>query len=197
MTIMPKFEEPGYYIRYYGARIDKPAEEPEKKFRYIHLLEREGPLKYPYTFASVAVGSKTDAFTFKELDPSTEHIYQAYLGVVPGVQVYVWHRYDEKILKWDEKIEDINEDDVANITQDESPYDAPSFEIWIAPGKRYPALVCKNVTDRLYQGGASIKPKIIWIVSKFTFEHVIDPELLDKLVKQKIPSEPITFGGRI
>lgn len=192
MPIMPKFREPGDYLRYFGPSITRPQQDPTKKFRYIQLLERMAPLKYPYTFPSVAAGAKSDDITFDELQPDNIHIYEAYLGVKPGARIFVWHPYDEKVLKWDEKIEDIDEDYTANITHEESPYEAPEYSIWI---KRdgYPLLKAMNIT----WPRKSIKPEIIWLAAKFKFEEITDGELLDMLKKRKIPSTPISFGGEI
>jgi len=107
MPIMPEFRNPGDYLRFFGPSVERPQADPEKKFRFIQLQERMAPLKYPYTFKSVAPGSKGDNITFTELQPDSVHIYEAYLGVKPGIRIFVWHPYDSKILKWDEKIEKI------------------------------------------------------------------------------------------
>lgn len=146
------------------------------------------PLKYPYSFPSLASGSKSDDVTFDELDPDEDHVYQAFLGINPGIRVQVWHPFDIRILKWDERIEDIDEDATANLVHDESPYDDPEFSIWISH-TRYPALRVENITPR------SFIPRVRWVAAKFTFEAVIDPDLLDKLKRKKIPSEPVMFGG--
>jgi len=192
MPIMPRFRAPGDYLRHFGSSVAHPQEDPEKRFRYIQLQERMAPLKYPYTFASVASGAKSADVTFDELQPDNIHIYETYLGVKPGARIFLWHPYDKKILKWDEKIEDIEEDDTANITHEESPYEAPEYSIWI---KRdgYPLLNAMNIT----WPGKAITPEIIWLAAMFKFEEITDPVLLDMLKKRKIPSLPMSFGGAI
>jgi len=192
MPILPEFREPGDFLRHFGPSVARPQADPEKKFRYIQLQERMAPLKYPYTFVSVAPGSKGDDITFAELQPDNVHIYEAYLGVKPGVRIFIWHPYDSKILKWDEKIEEIAEDYTANITHEESPHEAPEYSIWIKRDS-YPLLQPMNIT----WPGKSIKPEIIWLAAMFNFKEVTDEELLDMLMKRKIPSTPISFGGAI
>jgi len=192
MPIIPEFREPGDFLRHFGPSVEHPQRDPEKKFRYILLQERMAPLKYPYTFASVASGEKSDDITFDELQPDSIHIYEAYLGVKPGARIFIWHPYDEKILKWDTKIEDIAEDYTANITHEESPHEAPVFSIWIKRDA-YPLLSAMNIT----WPGKSIKPEIIWLTAMFNFMEITNGELLDKLEKRKIPSTPISFGGAI
>lgn len=192
MPIMPEFRAPGDYLRHFGPSVARPQRDPDKRTRYIQLQERMAPLKYPYTFSSVATGAKSDDVVFDELQPDNIHIYEAYLGVKPGARIFTWHPYDEKILKWDEAIEDIEEDHTANITHEESPYEAPEYSIWI---KRdgYPSLKAMNIA----WPGKSIRPEIIWLAAVFKFEEITDKELLDMLKKRKIPSTPISFGGKI
>jgi len=91
------------------------------------------------------------------------------------------------LLKWDEAIEDIKEDETANIPYKESPYEQPRYCIWIWRDK-YPSLVVKNITNR------PVRPQIIWIAAKFSFEEVVDPDVLDKLRRGLIRSYPIAIG---
>ena len=192
---LPEFQEPGQYIRYFGPSVSDPQNDPKRKTRYILLLERMAPLKYPYRFSSLTDGEKSSEVIFDELDPSKNHIYQAFLGIKPGARIFVWHPYDTKILKWDETIEDIEEDYTANLTYKETPYEKPEYEIWIKRDD-YPALVAQNIT----YPAKTINPEIIWIAAKFNFQEIDEknnPELFDKLEKRKIPSKPVTFGGSI
>jgi len=172
-----KFLEPHYYIRFF----DRVA----KKTRFFLLLEREAPLKYPYKFQELEPGETLkEEIIFEELNPSDHHIYQAFLGIRHGCIVYVWHPYQEKILKFDESpIEKINED-LIGLEYRDSPYEDPIFHIWIFRDE-YPGLVVKNILNR------KIEPEIVWYCAKFTFEEVTEPVLLDKLQRHIIRSEPI------
>ena len=80
-----KFLPPGSYIRVYDRET--------KQFKFYYLKEREAPLKYPKTFSALAPGAETSEFITDDLNPSKNHIYQAYLGVRHGIQVRVWHPY--------------------------------------------------------------------------------------------------------
>lgn len=176
--IMERFLSPGFYVRWWD--IDK------KKFTFLKLLEREAPLKYPYTFAALTAGSTSTETFFNELDPSKRHIYQIFLGVRPGVKVYIWSPYDEKRLKWDEDISDIEEDETATVEYEDSPYEDPQFQLWVIRD-RYPGLKIKNIINR------TLYPQIIFIGAKFNYEEVTDTEILDKLKRGVIKSTPITW----
>lgn len=185
---LTKFQQPGRYERYFGANIARPQTDSEKRTRFIRLLDRQFPLKYPFSFPSLAANAKSDDQSFDELNPDEDHIYQAFLGVTPGVRLLVFHPLDVRQLRWDERVTDIDEDATAHLTSRESPYNDPDFSIWIS-NERFPALRVQNISHE------AIVPRILWIAAKFTFEDVTDPDLLDKLNRKKIPSEPVTFGG--
>lgn len=194
----PEFAEPGTYVRYFGENLLDSKDEV-KKFRYLQLQERDGPLRYPFTFTSTAVDALTSQQIFSDLDPGRKHVYQAFLGVAPGVRVRVSHPFDVRILRWDQNVAQISDDQTAVLTHGLSPYEAPSYSLWIPPNKRYPALTGQNATADLVMGGKAIKPRVIWIGSVFNYLIVDEamPDILDKLVKKKVPSLPITFGGSI
>jgi len=173
-----EFLPPGAIIRWW--------DDNSKDFIYLRLLEREGPLKYPYTFSALSAGSESDEFKTEDLNPSKTHIYNLYLGVRPGIQVRVWHPYDEKLLKWDEKLDDIDDDEAANIEHKDSPYEKPKFSVWVKRD-RYPGLIIKNIINR------TIKPQIIWIGYKYTYEQIKEPTVLDKLKRGVIKSTPVSW----
>ena len=173
-----EFLEPGEFVRWW--------EKDRRVFVYNRLLEREGPLKYPYTFSVLAAGAESDQFKTQDLNPAAGHIYNWYLGVRPGIQVRVWHPYDEKQLKLDEVPTQIDEDETANITSRESPYEDPKFSIWVIKD-RYPGLVLKNIIER------SVKPQIIYAGMKYNYEEVVDSVVLDKLKRSVIKSTPISW----
>lgn len=200
MPLEPKFLEPGQYIRHFGKNINDPAGDPEVKFRFIRLQEREKPLRYPFKFASLALDAVATEKIFSDLDPAVDHLYEVFLGVSAGARYRIFHPFDERLLKWDINVADIPEDRTGVVTFEESPTVAPLFTIWIAPGKRYPAIAPQNNISELLSvptTGRAITPFIIWVAARWLFEYVDEakePEIFDMLRKFKIPSEPVTFG---
>jgi hypothetical protein len=214
--LMPSFQDPGSYVRYYGPSITN-TQDVVLTTRYLRLLERSSPLRYPFKFpTTVGVDLKTASVTFGDLEPATGHVYQAFLGVPPGLRVQVFHPFDTRILQWDATVTAISTDQVGVVTHGLSPYEVPALELWIPPNKNYPALVCQNATADLLMfagglnGGVSmgktILPRIIWLAASFRVQSIdvsqpssadtaVNGVLLDMLEKKKIPSKPITFGG--
>lgn len=185
-SYMPWFPEPGSFIKSFDFE--------SKTYRYRKLLWQRDPMKYPRRMSSVAAGSKSDGVTFDELNPSStkKHIYLAYLGVCPGFAAYLWHPYDVKNLKWDETIDDITEDLVANITYRESPLEFPTKMIGIERD-RYPMVQMKNLS------GETKTPEIIWVASLYVVkEHSeISADELSKLETGAIRAFPMDFGGEL
>lgn len=202
-SVEPPFEEPGHYIRYFGKNVTDPVSDPDLKTRYIRLLDREKTLRYPFKMGTVvtAIDVRTGETTFSDLEPSTRHLYQAFLGVQPGAFFEVSHPQDERTLKWDVNVSAIPEGVTAVITYKESPYEAPVFSIWIPPGRsQYPKLNALVRMQELIAGGKSIIPAGIWLSSRFSFTHVEaskEADIYDMLTKFKIPSTPVTFGGSL
>ena len=195
----PNFSESGSYIRYYGESVTD-SKDTARRLRFIQLQESAKPQRYPYTFPSTAVDAKANSFTFSDLDVAMGHVEEVFLGVAPGLRVAVSLPFDTRLLKWDTTLQNISEDQQAVITHGLSPYELPQAEFWIQPNKAYPALVPQNATADLlnYPGGKSIKPRIIWIGATFRIEVIPETdEIFDMLLKKKIPSRPITFGGSI
>jgi hypothetical protein len=185
-TFVPWFPEANSYIKSFDYAT--------KSYRYRQLLWKREGMKYPKRLAALSAGSKGDSFTFDEINPSLtkKHIYLAYLGVCPGFQFFLWHPYDVKNLKWDETIQDITEDMVANITYEESPYEYPTKMIGIERD-RYPAVQAKNIS------GETKTPEIIWVAALYVVrEHEeLKPEELEKLESGALKSHPMDFGGEL
>ncbi len=197
--ISPAFREPGSYVRYYGSSITNP-QDAAKKFRYVRLLEREDPLRYPYTFPLISVDTKGGQVTFNDLDVAQGHIYQAFLGVALGTRVQVFAPFDTRLLNFDTSASAISPDETAIVTHGLSPWEAPTFDIWIPPNKQYPALLPINKSQELVMGGKSILPQVMFIVANFRTESIeqnTQPELFDMLEKKKIYSLPIRMGSTI
>lgn len=176
-----KFLEPGHFVRWWDRET--------KSFVYARLLEREGPLRYPYTFSSLLPGNTASEKVFEDLNPSKIHLYQCYVGIRgTGIRLNVWHPYDEKMLKWDETdLEDIDETEAANLEYYDSPYENPKFQVWIIRD-RYPGLVVENLF-----GNRNIRPQILIIGMKYNYEIIKDATLLDKLQRGLVKCTPISW----
>ena len=189
MAYEPWFPEPGAYIRY----ID--YSEGVGQIKYRRLLWRRSPMRYPRRFASVPAASTGTGINFDELNPATvskKHIYLAYLGVCPGFLFYLYHPYDIKNLKWDEGITQIDENLVAALNYELSPYEFPTKAIGIDED-RYPGITPRNIS-----GGARI-PAVMWTAALYKIlehEDLSIPEL-EKLESGSLRSHPWDFGGEL
>jgi len=187
MPLLPptvQFPEADTYVKYWDTEL--------RSYLYLHLVERDMPLRYPRRISSVAPGSKTDLSIFDEIDPSERkhHVYKVYIGCYPGFLYHLWHPYDVKQLQWDERIQDIDEDLAATITYEESPYDAPTKGIWVIH-ERYPGLEVRNVGRQTYTA------KVFLFGAKYRVEYddELSASIKNDLQGGQIPSSPITIGG--
>lgn len=182
--ILDRFEKPGKYIKLWD-RVDR-------KFKYYLLTNREGVIKYPYTFNSIAKVTKNTTKNFEDLNPSEKHLYQVLLGLREGYRLYLWLPYDEKVLKMDAAtLADVTEDSVA-LEYNDSPYENPLVSIWFSRDK-YPGIQLKNIT------GKTIYPQIMFYICKYEYQEITkteNPELHGKLERNIVPSAPI-FSGAI
>jgi hypothetical protein len=199
--LTPNFAEPGSFIRYYGQSVVDPRDK-DKRLRFVQLQEGEGPQRYPFKFATVAVDANGNSVTFSDLDPANGHVEEVFLGVAPGIRAKLSLPFDTRLLKWDTTLQNISDDQAAVLTHGLSPYEAPTFEFWIPPNKNYPAIVPQNATADLlnWPGGKSIFPRVIFIGKTFIVEEMTGsnyPDVYVMLLKKKIPSRPITLGGSI
>lgn len=186
MPYMPWFPEPGSYIRYYD-----PA---DQRIKYRRLTWRRDPLTYPRRLPQLAAGVKGDTVTLDEVNPSEtkKHIYLTYLGVKPGFLFYLWHPYDIKNLKWDEDITDIDEDLVAKVDYESSPYEFPTKAIGIQHD-RYPAIQARNITN------VTRTPEMVLVAAMYrVVEHNdLSDDERSKLESGAIRSHPWDFGGEL
>ena len=188
MSLIPSSDT---YVRYFDYNLTPPG------WRYMHLLEAEGPLHYPFRFPSLAPGAKQDQQTIideakpKVFEPrGTNHIYCALLGLWPGFRYFIFHPYDHKSLLFDERVTDIDENLTANLVYDDSPHDAPRYTLWIS-NKRYPGFQPQNIGSKA--GRAQIELQITRF--RFLQHDLIAPEVRARLASGAIPSRPIIFGG--
>jgi hypothetical protein len=186
MPYLPWFPEPGSYVKYYDVKA--------KAYKYLRLMWRRVPFNYPKRLPAVAAATKGNSFTFDELNPSDtkQHRYLLYLGVKPGFRFYLYHPFDIKVNKWDENITEINEDLVACITYEESPYDKPTKAIAVEHD-RYPALVPMNIS------GSSAVPEVNWMGALYVVKEQtqLTPDELVGLEQGRIRSYPWDFGGEL
>lgn len=204
-VVIPQFREPGSYIRYYGLNIFNPVDDPQLKIRFIRLLDREGPLRYPFKLSTTVVAQDTlvGEVTFSDLEPARGHLYQAFLGVHPGAYFIVSMPQDARILKWDIVVApvaplQVSESVTGVVTYKESPVESPQFELWIPPGKQYPKLDALIRAHELVGVPKSIRAAGIWYAMRYRYtliEPKAESEIYDMLSKHKIPSHPMTFGG--
>jgi len=182
----PWFPDPGTYIKYFDITT--------KEYRYRRLLWRRTPLTYPLRLPEVAAATKGNTTVCDEINPSEDkkHIYLTYLGVSPGFLYYLWHPFDIKSLKWDEKIEDIEEDLTARISYEQSPYEYPTKAIAIEHD-RYCAIQAKNVS------GETKTPQVIWICALYVVkEHTeLSGDEISRLQSGQLRSYPWDFGGEL
>lgn len=183
----PDFMPPDSYIRFFDWR--------DRSWKYIHLVEREAPILYPFRFAALAPGTeRAQPFAFRDLAPDRQsfHIYQAFLGLYPEFLYKLWHPANTRLLTLDERVQDVSEDIVSVLRYDHSPHDSPRISVW-TDEQRFPAIQPRNV------GRDTKNPAIEWTVAKYRvmFDENIDPNVKQRLVTGEIPSTPITFGGEI
>ena len=160
MSYTPVFPPSNQIISYFDYA--------KKRDEYLQLISKRGPIKYPFRMAAVAAGVKGTNKNFDEINPSMtkEHVYLAYLGFKPGFLYYIWHQYDQKILKWDEDINDIDEDLVAS-DYETSPYESPALPLLILHD-RYPGIQAKNVS------GESKHPEVVFIATGYKYKVITD-----------------------
>lgn len=200
------FPEPSQYIRYVGpvlahSSLRSPEGGSEERLRFIRLNAREGPLKYPYRFNSVAPGAVSSAQSFGDLELAPKHIAKFYFGISYGARARLFLPFDERILRLDQPTLDlIQEKDTANIDWEDSPIEEPKFNFWLAPTENFvPAVDVENVLSHI-RPARNLNVDIAFYGMKYTYEFVTkeaDPENFEKLRRFQIPSDFATFGGKI
>lgn len=183
----PAFAKPDDYLRFF--------DQPTRQWLYLHLIEAEGGILYPFRFGSLEPGSEQlQATTFSDLAPDKDssHIYQCFLGLYPEVWYKVWHPYNIKRLSLDERVSQVSENLVSILRYEDSPYDLPTHSLWLDE-QRFPAIQPRNV------GRTAVNPKIEFMLMKYRveFDQDLAPETKSKLISGEIPSLPINFGGEI
>lgn len=187
MGLLPptaSFPESDSYVKYWDYSL--------RSWRYLHLVERDLPLVYDKRIASVAPGSKSSLAILDELDPSEDkhHVYKFYLGVYPETWVHLFHPFDVKMLMFDERISNINENTVAVIRNEESPSDAPTKSFWVIH-ERYPGVEVRNVGRRTFTVGV----RLLGAKYRVEYDEEISADTKNKLTSGEVPSLPIGVGG--
>ena len=183
----PTFALPDAYLRFFDQQT--------RQWQYLHLVEAEGPILYPFRFRELAPGSEQQQpTTFSDLAPDKDssHIYQAFLGLYPESWYKVWHPYNIKRLSLDERVSQISEDLVSLLRYEDSPYDMPTHSLWLDE-QRFPAIQPRNV------GRTTFAPKIEFLLMKFRveFDNELGSDVKGKLQSGDIPSSVVGFGGQI
>lgn len=182
---MAMIPPPNSFVRY----LDRE----QGGYRYIHLLDAEGPLKYPVRFAALAPGSvQSQATIIDEPKPAQgkPQLYLGLLGLWPGFRYYIYHPYNIKTLQFDQRIEDIDEVLTGHLEYEDSPHEAPRYPLWIT-NTRYPGIQPRNVMFKA--GRAQVELNIIRY--HVLTDDKLDAQLRSRLVTGEIPSFPINFGG--
>lgn len=182
----PWFPDPGSYIRYWDTTT--------RTVKYRHTQWRRMPITYDQRFASLAAAATSNPVSLPDIRPSKDksHIYLAYLGIRPGVMCEVYHPTDAKILKWDEAIDDIDENKTGVIDYRSSPFEFPVFAIGM-DYEHYPALKFRNVS------GEALNPWISIVAAMYlVVEHEkLSPDELQRLNDGRLKSYPWDFGGSL
>ena len=187
-----KWPEPGGYVKYW----DDVANE----MRYERLDLRGFPLKYPFRLATTAPGSKTARVSFSDLQPFEQtgsarvpnHRYYAFMGVSKGAKFYVYHPYNYQTEKFDQRVQNVQEDMTGDLEYDDSPYDAPTRALWIRYNS-YPAV------EAVVTHFQPIAPSILLIIAKYlvTPMESFSPDTLLRLKSGQLASLPVDAGGSV
>ena len=185
MTRIPKESPaPDSYIRYWNPTT--------RQTEFMRLLTRRGPLVYSRRYPPVEAEAQGTETIFDELNPSLtkEHIYLTYPGLCKGFLWEVWHPYDVKTLSWDEELIDINEDLTEVLVYEDSPYDSPSYPMWLLHD-RYPMLRPRNIS------GETKNPAVNWLA--YVYKVVPNERLTERerssLLNGTLRSTYADFGG--
>lgn len=187
MGLLPpqlSFPEPDTYLRFYSSTT--------RAVEYLRLMEREAPLIYPRRLSATDPGGDSSTLVLAELDPSEakKHRYMAYIGVAWGALYSLFHPYSSKRLEWDESVVEIDKEQTAIITWEESPLEAPTVSVWVEPGG-YPAVQARNLLD------VSSHPAIQVMAAKYSVKEMKDltTQEIQALRQGVIVSIPVSFGG--
>ena len=184
MRIPKESPAPDSYIRYWNPST--------RQTEFMRLLTRRGPLTYPRRYAEVAAEAQGPEIVFDELNPSEakNHIYLAYPGLSKGFLWEVWHPYNIRTLSWDEDITDIDESLTRTLTYEDSPYEAPTYPIWILHD-RYSMLRPRNIS------GETKNPAVNWLA--YVYQVIPNERLTERerssLLNGTLRSAWVDVGG--
>ena len=181
------FKAPDKFVRYYSTR--------ERMFKYMHLIERDAPIIYPFRFPALTVGTEQSSpTTFKDLEASREadHVYQVFLGLYPDFWYKISHPYNVRVLQLDERVAQIDEEKSQLLRYMDSPFETPAFDIW-TDNARFPAVQPRNV------GVRTAAPQVEFTIALFRVvrDPDLDSDVRSSLQTGEIRSDVITFGGEI
>ena len=187
-----KWPEPGGYVKYWDSIAHQ--------VRFERLEFRTFPLKYPFRLPTTAPGSKTNRVSFSDLQPFEQtgsaavpnHRYYAFMGVSPGAKFYLYHPYNYQTGKFDQRVENIQEDQTGDLEYADSPYDAPTRGLWIRYNS-YPAV------EALVTHFQNIAPSFLLLVAKYLVvpQEELPPATLQLLRSGQLLSMPVDAGGQL
>ena len=193
MALLPPgeaFPKPGSYLRYWDGT--------SRRVKYLYVRDMRGPLVYPRRLGSVAAGGASSKVRFQDLNMSQalNHRAKVYVGFRPGALYRVSQPVATEQLDWDENPVDIDKDLTRVLTYHLSPYDAPTFSVWIAP-QNFIGIEGLNITDQALVPEVMIVAAKYWVLDedREAVELKIPEEVLGQLRKGLLPSIPISFGG--
>lgn len=179
--------EEGFFIRLATPQFN------EKQFYFIDQTEKAN---YLYTWtSSITKDTESGPLNVEDLKPlATNRLYQCIFGIKGACYIYLNSPLNVRLWGTDKKpIASSSLREVGYRTQEDSPFDAPSFvtEFFLQKDGSFdfPAVTSYNPTER------ALTPKLKFLINKMVIEKVTEEETLMKLKKKLIPYRPITLGG--
>ncbi len=177
----------GYFIR---------VREPGSGIKKFYFVEQSEMARYQHTWSTtIAKDVENGPELIENLKPlSLDRLFQCVFGIKTACYLYLNLPLDSRIWGTEKKpIATSALREVGYFTQDDSPFDEPSFktEFFLQKGRsfEYPAFTAYNPTER------TLKPVLNILLNKMMIDEVTEPDVVEKLEKRLIPYRPITFGG--
>lgn len=175
---------PGEYLKYF----DNDA----RAWKYMALVDADGPITYFRRFVAVASGGISDIFRVDDINPRAgdDHVYGLLVGVYPFWAIEINQPTDIRQLSFDRRIEDITDGTTRLLTFLDSPSDNPTKLLWIKLDTQ-PAFKFRNL------GPKSDIAKLLLTGLKYKVlkDEEISSDVKSKLALGVIPALPVRFGG--
>lgn len=200
LTATQEFFEPGWVLK-----ILCPGSPPS--FQYVRLLARERPILFPFRFpagATVAAGAVSEISTVDFFPLKQNEIWQMFVGLRPGVDLYIKQPQDTTILGLDSFGPPFTFKSTSPVFSSEfdpsltgalralgflnwdlSPWEDPEFYMMLN-GNNKVGFTFRNSLDK------AIRPEVRFILAQFTYE-VIPEATLNEDMRRK--ATPIQIGA--